>query len=76
MVIAAAYCSGGYQFDAREKPIFDPRITKFIFRSSGDLYFMILVEDCDTGSPSSMTVRMEYLFGFQFSYCELCVENR
>ena len=57
MVIAAAYCSGGYQFDAREKPIFDSRITKFIFRSSGDLNFMILVEDCDTDGPSSMTVK-------------------
>ena len=76
MVIAAAYCSGGYQFGAREKPIFDSRITKFISRSSGGLYFMILVEDCDTGGPSSMTVRMEYLFGFQFSYCEIYVENR
>ena len=76
MVITAAYCSGGYQFDAREKPIFDSRITKFIFRSSGDLNFMTVVEHCDTGGPSSMTVRMEYLFGSQFSYCELCVENR
>ena len=75
MVFASVYCSGGYQFDAPEKPIFDSRITKFIFRSSGDLNFMILVEDCDTGGPSSMTVRMEYLLGFQFSYYELCVET-
>ena len=32
-------------FDGREKPIFDSRITKFVFRSSGDLYFVMLVED-------------------------------
>ena len=38
--------------------------------------FLILVEDCDTGGPSSMTVRMENLFGFQSSYCELYVEVR
>ena len=25
---------------------------------------MILVEDSDTGGPSSITVRMEYLFAF------------
>ena len=76
MVVAAAYYSGGYQFDAREKPIFDSRITKFMFRSSCDLNFVILVEDSDTGGPSSMTVRMEYLFVSRFSYCELCVENQ
>ena len=28
--------------------------------------FVILVEDSGTGSPSSITVRMEYLFAFQF----------
>ena len=76
MGIAEAYYPGGYQFDAREKSIFDSRITKFVFRSSGDLNFVILVEDSDTGVPSSITVRMEYLFVFQFSYCKLCVGNR
>ena len=39
-------------------------ITKFVFRSSGDLNFVILVEDSDTGGPSSIIVRMEYLFVF------------
>ena len=29
-----------------------------------------------TVCPSPVTVRMEYLFVFQFWYCELCVENR
>ena len=43
------YYSGGYQFDAREKPIFDSRITKCVFRSSGDLNFVVVVEDCDIG---------------------------
>ena len=62
MVTAAAYCSGGYQFDARGKPIFGSRITKLIFRSIGYLNFPILVEDCDTGGLNSMTVRMEHLF--------------
>ena len=39
-------------------------IKKFVFRSSGDLNFVILVEDSDTGVPSSIIVRMEYLFVF------------
>ena len=33
-------------------------------------------EDSDTGGPSSITVRMEYLRAFQYWYCELCVENQ
>ena len=32
------------------------------------------VEDYNTCCPSSIIVRMEYLFSFQFWYCELCVE--
>ena len=35
-----------------------------------------LVEDFNTGGPSSFAVRMEYLFAFQFCYCECCVESR
>ena len=34
--------------------------------------FDILIEDSDT----SITVKMEYLFAFQFWFCELCVECR
>ena len=75
MVNVVAYYSG-YKFDAREKPIFDSRITKCVFRGSGDLNFVVVVEDCDTGGPSSITVRMEYLFVSQFLYCELYVRNR
>ena len=41
-----------------------------------DIKFRDLVEDSDTGSLSSVTVRIEYFFAFQFWYWELCVENR
>ena len=34
--------------------------------------FDILIE----GSDTSITVKMEYLFAFQFWFCELCVECR
>ena len=36
----------------------------------------ILAEHSNTGYPSSFTVRMAYLFAFEFWYCEICVENR
>ena len=35
-----------------------------------------LVGDTDTGSASSVSVRMKYVFAFEFWYCELRVENR
>ena len=54
---SSAYYSGGYEFDSLEKPTFYSRITKFVLRSSGDLSFVILVEDSDTGGPSTITVR-------------------
>ena len=43
--------------------------------SSGGLKFVILVEDFDTGDPSSIAVRKEYLFVFQFWFWELNVGN-
>ena len=46
-----------------------------MFRISWDMKFEILVEDSNTGGLSSITVRMEYLFAFQFWYFKLCVEN-
>ena len=49
---------------------------KFVFRISGDINCWDSVEDCDTGGPSSITVRMEYLRAFQYWYCKLCVKNR
>ena len=49
---------------------------KFVFRTSGgSIKFCGLVEDSDIGCLSSITVRMGYLFAFQFWYFELCVEN-
>ena len=44
--------------------------------SVGASNFEILLVDSDSGRPSSITVRVEYLFAFQFRYCERCVENR
>ena len=38
--------------------------------------FEILVKNSDTGGPSSISARIEYLFAFQFWYCELYVANR
>ena len=43
--------------------------------SVGAYNFEIIADDSYTGGPSSFTVRMEYLFAFQFWYCKLCVEN-
>ena len=48
----------------------------FVFRISGGIKFWDPVEDSDTGGPSSITVRMNHLFAFQFWFCELCVENQ
>ena len=45
-------------------------------RISGSLKFRDPVEDSNTGRPSSIIVRMEYLLTFQYWYCELCVENQ
>ena len=42
----------------------------------GTSNFVVLVEDSDTGGPSSITVRIKYLFAFQIWCCELCVENQ
>ena len=47
-----------------------------VFRISGGINCWDPVQDSDTGGPSSITVRMEYLFAFQYWYWELCVENR
>ena len=50
-----------------------------VFRTSGKgggIKLWDLIEDFDTGCSSSVTIRMEYLFAFQFWYCELCMENR
>lgn len=47
------------------------------FRNCGDVKFWeMLVEDSDTGGPSSIMVRMEYLLDFQFWLCYVCAKNR
>ena len=49
---------------------------KFGFRISGTIKFWDTVEDSDTSGPSSSNISTEYLFAFQYWYCEPCVENR
>ena len=41
-----------------------------------DIKFWDTVEDSDTSGPSSSNISTEYLFAFQYWYCEPCVENR
>ena len=65
-VVKVGYQLASFLFDSRGWPSFDSRFTKFVMGSSGDLKFVILVEDFGTGGPSSITVRKEYLFVFQF----------
>ena len=36
------------------------------YEGGGGIKFVILVEDSDTGGPSSITLRMEYLFALKF----------
>ena len=54
---------------------FRSHFMKFVLRISGGINFWDPVEDSDTSCLSSINVRMEYLFAFQFLYCELCVKN-
>ena len=42
---------------------------KFVFRISGNIKCLDPVEDSDTGGPSSITVRMEYLRASNESMC-------
>ena len=64
------------QIESYGLPVFDSGFMKFEFRISGSIKYWDLVDDSDTGGPSTITVRMEYLFGSQFWYWELCMENR
>ena len=65
MVVTAGYQS--------ELPVRFPWVVNFRFPyyeiyvgNSGGIRFVILVEDFNTGGPSSITVRKEYLFALQF----------
>ena len=49
--------SHGYQ-------VFNSCFIKFVFRTIGDINCLDSVEDSDTGVPSSITIRMEYLHAF------------
>ena len=58
------------QYDPRLNPMgsqFSISILLNLYSGSvGASNFEILLEDSDSGSPSSITVRVEYLFAFQF----------
>ena len=60
------YHLGVSQFDSSKWLIFNSTLTKFVLGGSGGIKFVILVEDFDTDSPSSISVRKKYLFAFQF----------
>ena len=75
VVMNAVFQSRRSQIESYGEPIFDSSVMTFVFKTSGGIKFWDLVDDSDTGCPSSVTVRMEYLFAFQFWYYELCVEN-
>ena len=58
------------------------------WEAGGDIKYVILVEDSDTGGPSSITVRIEYLFAFfwrrrggasrksHFYFCSWCYSRK
>ena len=50
-----------FQFDSPGGIAFKSRFTKFELETSGGIKLVILIEDSDTGGPSIMTVRLEYL---------------
>ena len=39
---------------------------KFVFRITGRIRFWDSVGDSDTGEPSSVTIKIEYLLAFQW----------
>ena len=48
MVVTICNQSGGRQFDSRQWPILNSRFIIFMFSSSRDMKFLILVEDSDS----------------------------
>ena len=62
VVVAAGYQSGESQVGSRGWSVFNSRFAKFVLGSIGSITFVILVDDSETGGPSSVTVRMEYSF--------------
>ena len=53
-----------------------PGLQNLFYESIGGIKFVILVENFDTGGPSLITVRKEYLFAFQFLCWEVSVGNQ
>ena len=49
---------------------------KFFFRINWGIKFWDLSRGLRHWQPSSINVRMEFLFAFQFWYCDLCVKKR
>ena len=77
IVVVTAVChSGVSHFESCWWLVSNSRFTKFLLGSSRVIKFVILLEDSDTGGPSSVIVRMEYLFALQFWCCEISVGNQ
>ena len=53
-----------------------PGLQNLFYESIGGIKFVILVENFDTGGPSLITVRKEYLFAVQFLFWEVSVGNQ
>ena len=60
-VVTAVFQLGMSQFVSPGWLAFNSRFTKFVLGTSGGTKFVILVEESDTGGPSLITVRLEYL---------------
>ena len=56
VVMTVGFHSGRCQFQTYGYPIFDSRFMKFVLRITEFIKLEILVEDSDTGGPSSITV--------------------
>ena len=64
VLVTAGYLSIVSQFYFRERLVFNSRFTKFVLESSWSIAFLILVEESNTCSQSSITVMMEHLFAW------------
>ena len=66
VVMTAGFQLRRSQIESYGQPIFYSRFMKFVLRISGGIKFWDPAESFDTGDLSSITVRMENLFAFQF----------
>ena len=58
VVVSADYYSWVTQFVSHESPFFDSPFTRFVLRTSGNVKFMMLFQDSDTGGWSSIITRI------------------